>query len=143
MNLIAIFEVGNVLGMPRPRACINNKTGKPYLYNGDARAKALKLAIVSEYVKTRIVDEPMTGPVGVAVDTFRPLPTTRPKRVESEPDILKPDIDNILKLVLDALKGVAYVDDDQIVDAEVHKNPRRRGQKLRTVVRVYSLGEAS
>lgn len=33
----------------------------------------------------------------------------------------KPDVDNIAKIVLDALNGVAYHDDAQVVDLQVHK----------------------
>jgi Holliday junction resolvase RusA-like endonuclease len=33
----------------------------------------------------------------------------------------KPDADNILKLVADALNGLAYVDDKNIVTAHAHK----------------------
>ena len=34
---------------------------------------------------------------------------------------VKPDIDNITKSILDALNGVAYVDDKQVVECEVKK----------------------
>lgn len=33
----------------------------------------------------------------------------------------KPDCDNIAKIVLDALNGLAYDDDSQVTDLEVHK----------------------
>lgn len=33
----------------------------------------------------------------------------------------KPDLDNVAKIVCDALNGVAYKDDAQIVDLKVHK----------------------
>ena len=40
----------------------------------------------------------------------------------------KPDIDNVLKLVLDALNEVAYKDDTQVIEVECKKffsiNPR-------------------
>lgn len=34
---------------------------------------------------------------------------------------VKPDADNIIKIVCDALNGIAYGDDKQIVDAHFHK----------------------
>ncbi len=34
---------------------------------------------------------------------------------------VKPDIDNYFKCVTDALKGICWVDDNQIVDVEMHK----------------------
>lgn len=49
----------------------------------------------------------------------------------------RPDVDNLLKLVLDALNGCAWVDDDQIVDLRGVKHmpdkwmPRADGKGLR------------
>ena len=34
---------------------------------------------------------------------------------------IKPDIDNLAKFVLDAVKGILYTDDKQIVDLHMHK----------------------
>ena len=33
----------------------------------------------------------------------------------------KPDLDNLVKSVLDGLNGIAYVDDNQIIDIEARK----------------------
>lgn len=42
--------------------------------------------------------------------------------------VVKPDTDNIAKTVMDALNGIAYYDDAQVIDAQVRKfyddNPR-------------------
>lgn len=70
-------------------------------------------------------------PVIVTVDVYRPLPESRPRRVRSEPDTFKPDADNVAKLVMDALNGLAWVDDAQVVDLHVRKHPRARGQSAR------------
>lgn len=52
----------------------------------------------------------------------------QPKRIERERDTTKPDIDNVLKAVLDALNGVAYKDDSQVVEVRVVKHDRTRKQ---------------
>lgn len=70
-------------------------------------------------------------PVILNVDAYRPLPESRPKRVCSEPDTYKPDADNEAKLVMDALNGLAWADDAQVVDLHVRKHPRARGQSAR------------
>lgn len=67
-----------------------------------------------------------SGPVSVRVYVYRELPKSRPKRVESEPDTFKPDVDNIAKNVLDALNGIAWDDDSQVVELIVRKHPRSR-----------------
>ena len=41
-------------------------------------------------------------------------------RSSSKP-VKKPDVDNILKIVMDGLNGIAYPDDKQITDAHVKK----------------------
>ena len=55
----------------------------------------------------------------------------------SHADLQKPDSDNIAKLVLDALNGVAYEDDSQVVGLVVVKGTRVRGNKPTTRVFVH------
>ena len=51
--------------------------------------------------------------------------------------VIKPDIDNLSKFVLDALRGVLYVDDDQIVKLTAYKLRDSTGTcEGRTEVRV-------
>ena len=40
----------------------------------------------------------------------------------------KPDADNIAKIVLDSLNGIAYKDDSQVVELIVNKSYSKRGQ---------------
>lgn len=77
------------------------------------------------------------GPIGVAIDVYRKLPKGRPLRVESESDTFKPDVDNIAKAVLDALNGVAFDDDSQVVQLRCSKHPRKRRESDRTFVRIW------
>ena len=69
------------------------------------------------------------GAVRVAIRTFRTLPKSTPKRVESAPDTIIPDADNIAKAVLDALNGVAFADDSDVVELLVEKAPRTRTEE--------------
>ena len=79
---------------------------------------------------------PAHEPVSVTIWTQRPLPKSRAKSVGSEADTYKPDSDNVSKLVLDALTGVAWVDDAQVDDLSVHKDYRYRGATERTTVHI-------
>ena len=61
------------------------------------------------------------------VDAYYPIPTSATKKRREQiaaggvyPTV-KPDIDNVLKLVEDALNGVAYADDKQIVSVAARK----------------------
>lgn len=75
----------------------------------------------------------MSGQISVSIAVFRALPKSRPKKIASEPDTVKPDVDNIAKTVLDALNGVAYADDSQVVRLVVNKFPRERREEHITV----------
>lgn len=68
---------------------------------------------------------PMVGPVALRLVAVFEMPASWPPRVLEMrllPHVSKPDLDNIEKLVLDALNGVVYADDAQI--CEVHKFKR-------------------
>jgi len=54
------------------------------------------------------------GPVSVSMTLYRHKPKSYPKRKASWP-ITKPDIDKQARLVLDALSGIAFADDAQVV----------------------------
>lgn len=70
---------------------------------------------------------PDGGYVTVAVDAYFKIPKsyTKRKRLDCEHNIIrpdkKPDIDNVLKAVLDALNKVAYEDDKQVVEVICRK----------------------
>lgn len=67
---------------------------------------------------------PFEGAVSVKVDIYRRMPKNRPKKVLRERDTYKPDADNIAKAVLDAMNGLAFVDDSQVVSLSVTKHDR-------------------
>lgn len=63
---------------------------------------------------------PFTGPLELYVFAWFPIPESYPKKRVQEmvsknyAHTTKPDLDNIIKLVKDALNGVFWVDDKQI-----------------------------
>lgn len=90
---------------------------------------------------------PVTAPYGTEVEVeikvWGPLPKSRRKGVTAEPYTVKPDADNISKLVLDALNPKplegrvgAWRDDAQVTHLEVRKVTRARGVEPRTDVTV-------
>lgn len=123
------FEVPFVRGKGRVRFA--RATGRTY--TPDATAEAMQL-IRQEWGDR--AGAPAGVPVSIRIMTERPMPKSRPKRVESEPDVYKPDADNIAKLVLDALNGVAWADDTQVTVLNVFKCDRTRGARERTCVEV-------
>lgn len=59
---------------------------------------------------------PLTGPVAVFFDVHRPR--------------RRGDLDNILKAVLDAMNGVAYLDDDQVVEIHAVRYDDKRAPRV-------------
>ncbi len=86
---------------------------------------------------------PLTGPVEIAVDVVQKMPgPTVWKRTQKKgyPSTTKPDCSNILKLIEDALNGIAYVDDRQIAFATVRKSVGDQGVAPRVSVMVTPIG---
>lgn len=117
-----VFEVrGEVVGSARPRVT-RHGTYIP------AKTRRYRETIKGNFIEQG--GRVMRGPLSVRIDVYRKLPKSRPKRMESEPDTFKPDVDNIAKNVLDALNGLAWEDDSQVVALTVRKWPRRRDDEL-------------
>lgn len=69
---------------------------------------------------------PLDGPVSVAVEIRCAVPASWPKGRRAEALVGrirpgKPDLDNVLKLVLDAMNGVVVLDDKQVAEAAAMK----------------------
>lgn len=107
----------------RPRATVVN--GHPSIYN-DAKHTLALLEIRKRYAAARgALRGDFRGPVIISLVSHRHVPQSWPKRRHGEQDTVKPDASNILKLVEDALNGIAYRDDSQIVAAIPIKAPRK------------------
>lgn len=61
--------------------------------------------------------ELLTGAVAVVITAY----LVRPKSSKRADPTIKPDIDNIAKQILDALNGIAWKDDAQVVRLTVQK----------------------
>ena len=63
--------------------------------------------------------KPFEGPVTVSCEFCFPVPASWPKKRKANAlnggeMVKKPDCDNLIKAVLDALNGIAYTDDSQV-----------------------------
>ena len=125
------FDVyGKVRGKGRPRF---TRGGRPYTPKATRDyERAIRDAFENAPGRPR---EPFSGPIAVSIMTYRQLPNSTPKSVSREPDTHKPDADNVAKVVLDALNGVAWLDDAQVTSLTVVKLDReRREEFLRVIV---------
>jgi Holliday junction resolvase RusA-like endonuclease len=117
-------------GRPRFRMIPVTKGGKAQVMGVAYKTREDKLyenAIRDAYNATYSGIKPLHGYLRVAIDARFPIPasTSRKNRAEMmDGHILpdkKPDIDNITKSVLDALNGIAWEDDKQVVRISVGK----------------------
>ena len=91
-----------------------------------APVRAFKRAVVTEAVKR--FNKPLTGPVVVEITAMFQRP---PSHLTSRGELRKAapvfpgrnlgDVDNLAKGALDALTGIAWADDSQVVDLRVAK----------------------
>ena len=85
------------------------------------------------------------GPVFMEVYAYFPIPksaTKRERKLIEEMDYLyprKPDGDNVLKAVKDALNRVAYQDDAQVVYESIIRKYAKPGEDARLEVVLYDL----
>lgn len=113
---------GQPVGKGRPRF---TKTGHTYTDRKTVEAeKAISEAYRLRYGKAMI---PADHPVGLRIYAFFKIPKSDTKKKKMDkisgkiPAIIKPDSDNICKLVMDGLNKVAYMDDKQVVQIKIEK----------------------
>lgn len=128
---------GEPKGKERPR--FRKNSNHPYTPNKTMNyERAIKKAFMEKYSK----GFPADIYIGAEIKCYYPIPksTTKKKRALIEQEIVrplvKPDVDNVLKITLDALNGVAYSDDKQIVNAKISK---WYGDVPRIEVRLYEV----
>lgn len=130
----------------RPRAwkrtsgtAINPRTGKLMRLN-DPKAEAEK-KVIAQLARLHWRGDPVCGPVALGVEAVFRIPQSWPKELKAEamagrvPVVADPDLDRLVNLVMDALTGIAYWDDNQVV-AFRPEPLKRYGAPERTVVTV-------
>lgn len=112
---------GQPIGKGRPRFA----KGRAYTPPTTHRAEKLVAAIASDAMMSAGF-EPFTASVSVLIVARYRIPPswTKAKKAQAEAhDIApgKPDLDNVVKLVLDACNGVCFEDDAQVARIEAIK----------------------
>lgn len=133
---IELCIFGKPFGKQRPRFTKRGVTYTPR--ETSEREREIAFAYRQEFGSLKFPRVPL----GILITAVMPIPKNAPKY--KIPDMLsgvirpavKPDWDNVAKLVCDALNGVAFDDDKQIVSARVEK---LYGETPKTAVTVYTL----
>ena len=122
MTTIKITIPGEPVGKGRPRARIMQANGKSFVHlytDADTVAMEKMIAQLGRYAMGP--RNPFSGPLVLELLAHHPIPTSWPKKNQATARegemacMAKPDLDNVVKLVLDALNKIVYVDDKQVV----------------------------
>ena len=121
--MIYEFEVeGDIMGKGRPR--VNTYTGHTYT---PSKTKEYEDYIKQNFKIKYPKYEPFTGRVSVTIIAYFKIPKNTSKKNETLmyngtiSPTKKPDIDNIVKIILDGLNKMAFADDNQITKLDVEK----------------------
>jgi Holliday junction resolvase RusA-like endonuclease len=125
MTFTVIFTVdGNPVAKGRPRFAKRGKFVQTYTPQKTKDYESLVMDSASEAMGA---SEPLETPVKIFIHIRMPIPASYSKRMRQDcldqliRPVKKPDWDNVAKAITDALNGIVYVDDCQIVDAHVTK----------------------
>lgn len=136
MESVTFVVPGRPQGKGRPRAALVNGKIRMYTPNNTAQYENT----IAWCWKSAAKGKKFAAPVRIEIIAYFEVPKSYPKKRAElcRNNVLrpscKPDGDNILKAVADALNGLAYDDDKDISDFAVSK---RFGYPERLLVRVH------
>lgn len=107
-----------IKAIPKQRPRFNIKTGSVYTPKITQEfEKIINLACKSK--------KPILDPCKIKIDIYFKMPISWSKKKQldyyDKPHFKKPDLDNLIKAIMDGLNGKAYVDDSQVVIIEATK----------------------
>ena len=121
---VAFLVPGKPTGKGRPRAARRGKHITLYTPEKTAAYESTVALAASQAMNGQPL---IAGPVDVIMHMVMPIPTSWSKRKQDEAlagtlmPTTKPDMDNVVKAVFDAVNGVVWNDDTQVVGLQVLK----------------------
>lgn len=121
--MIYEFEmIGEPVGKARPR--MNTRTGRAYT---PTNTKLYEYSLRQWFIREYPQFTPIESRVKVTIIAYFGIPKSTSKKKEAEmlqgniSPTKKPDADNIIKIVLDAMNKFAFNDDTQVTKLEIEK----------------------
>lgn len=116
--------LGEPMGKERPRF---RRVGKYVQTYTPTKTKNYETKVRDSYYQDNVNTRHLTGAIEAEIHGIFPIPVSVSKKLRAkmesgeEPYTKKVDADNLAKIVLDALNGVAYEDDKQVTKLTVTK----------------------
>lgn len=117
------FEmIGEPVGKARPR--MNTRTGRAYT---PTNTKLYEYSLRQWFIREYPYFVPIESKVKVTIIAYFGIPKSTSKKKAAEMIVgnisptKKPDADNIIKIVLDAMNNFAFKDDTQVTKLEIEK----------------------
>lgn len=139
-EVIRFVVPGDVVGKGRPRVVQRNGFTHSYTPEKTVNYENLVKLMYQEQANGKYFDR--NHELALKIDAKFAIPKSASKRSRHEMEIgwkrptKKPDLDNAIKVIADALNGVAYYDDSQIVYVEATKH---YGDPPQTIVTLWEL----
>ena len=135
--MVQFFVPGKPTGKGRPRVC------RKVTYTPKA-TQDYETLVKQCYMQKYRDKEPIAAktPVEVEIYAYFKIPKSMPKKqvklIENNElfPTVKPDADNVSKIILDALNGLAYADDNQVTDLVVYKQYATTDEGVGVVVNI-------
>ena len=126
MTQICFTVPGEPQGKARPRV-VRAKSGISLTYTPDKTVAYEELVRIRFKAAAQGFSFPDDMPIGIQITAWYSIPKSKSKKVKAAMlagqinPTKKPDCDNIVKIICDALNGMAYKDDQQITLAQIRK----------------------
>ena len=134
--MISFIVPGPPVGKGRPRFAKRGNFVQTYTPEKTASYENLVKVLAMQAMKGT---QPLPYPVRVVIDIAicPPASWSKKKRAQALSQLIqptgKPDIDNVAKGILDAMNGVVYLDDKQVISLTIRKFYDESDQALVTV----------
>lgn len=121
-----------VLGDPKPKGSMrgfySQKRRRVFMTNDNPNTNDWERRVSTEAQKVRDMrrEWDMASARSIIMEFIMSRPKSLPKRVID--DIKRPDLDKLIRAVLDPLTGICYDDDSQIIEIQAHKRYADAGE---------------
>ena len=137
MGRIEYFVPGLPVAQPRQRTRVMRVHGRPMAQNytpTNSPVNSFKAAVRMGWPGKAVA---IDGPVHLVLTFMFPRSKSKTRKVNiQEPKTGKPDIDNLIKSVADALTGLAWKDDAQIASVVAMKRTAGDGDTAGVAIRI-------